>query len=309
MKKTVKIGFLLLILGIILAIFGIANNGIQTVYWRNGFHIQHRYVQTYQPSQLKSITLKTGSDVVIRSGAKNSVKVVSNMQKPTVEDDAGHLTVKSAAGNYATFNFQLTKSIQDTTVITVAKGTKLDKITAEQGQVGDVSINNLTIKQLALKMRGDLNLTAVAIEQPLTDISASDATLTKVTAPSLALNSDGEVHVDRSHFDQATSSVTSNDEVTLRQTSLKGGQLTTSDSDVSLLNNQLAEQLVVKTTDGDIHVTADKAAGINASTTDGTLHVFDWHQDDAKSYQVQPQAKQQYQLSTTDGDITVQAVS
>ena len=309
MKKTVKIGFLLLILGIILAILGIANNGIQTVYWKNGFHVQHRYVETSHPSKIESITLQTGSDVVIQSGDRNSVKVVSGLQKPTVEVNDGHLTVKSSSGSYQTFNFQLTRAIHDTTVITVAKGTKLSEIKADSQQEGDVRISNLAVKSLALQIHGDLNLNQLTVYDPLTDLTAESTFLTKVTAPSLGLKSDGDVHIDQSKFDQAASSIESNDDVTMRQTQLKSGQINTVDSDVSLANNQLAQQLTVKTTDGDIHVTADRNVGVNASTTDGDLTVFDWHSDETNNYQTQPKASQQYQLTTTDGDINVQATS
>lgn len=309
MKKTVKIGFLLLILGIILAIFGIANNGIQTVYWKNGFHVQHRYEQTYNPSQLKSITLKTGSDVVIRSGEKNNVKVVSGLQQPTVENDHGHLTVKSPSGNYQSFNFQLTKTIQDTTVITVAKGTKLTAITAGKTQVGDIHISNLDVDHVALKFQGALSMNQVTVSRPLTNVTAYDCDLTQVTAPNLGLKSDGDVRIAQSKFADAASSVDSNDDVTIRETSLKSGEITTTDSDISLLNNQLAQQLTVKTTDGDIHVRADKDAGVNASTNDGALHIFDWYSNETKNYQTHADASQQYHLSTTDGDITVAAAS
>lgn len=309
MKKTVKIGFLLLILGLILTILGIANNGIKTIYWHDGFHIAKRYTASAQPTKIKSITLKTGGNVIVRSGDHNSIRVTSSIDQPQITNNNGRITVTSSVKSYQSFNFQFTTPIDSATVITVAKGTKLDQLTAERAQNGDVSLNGLNVNKLTAQPRGDLTLREVNVTQPLTDITAYNTHLTKVTAPSLTLKSTGDITIDQSRFEKSASSITGNDDVTIRQTKLKSGQINGSDSDISLLNNQLAQQLAVKTTDGDIHVTTDPSSGINAHTDDGDLTVFSWHHDnqDQKSYQYQPKANQQYQLTTTDGDITVTA--
>jgi len=307
MKKTVKIGFLLLILGLILAILGIANNGIKTIYWHDGFHIAKRYTASAQPTKIKSITLKTGSNVIVRSGDHNSIRVTSSIDQPQITDNDGRITVTSSVKSYQSFNFQFTTPVNEATVITVAKGTKLDQLTAGRAQNGDVSLNSLNIGKLTAQPQGDLTLREVNVTQPLTDITAYNTRFNKVTAPSLTLKSTGDITIDHSQFEKSASSITGNDDVTIRQTKLRSGQINGSDSDISLLDNQLAQQLAVKTTDGDIHVTTAPSSGINAHTDDGDLTVFSWHHDNQKSYQYQPKANQQYQLTTTDGDITVTA--
>lgn len=307
MKKTVKIGFLLLILGLILAILGIANNGIKTIYWHDGFHIAKRYTASAQPTKIKSITLKTGSNVIVRSGDHNSIRVTSSIDQPQITDNDGQITVASSVKNYQSFNFQFTTPINETTVITVAKGTKLEQLTAGRAQNGDVSLNGLNVAKLNANPQGDLTLREVNVTQPLTDITAYNTHLTKVTAPSLTLKSTGDVTINQSQFEKSASSITSSDDVTIRQTKLKSGQINGSDSDINLSDNQLAQQLVAKTTGGDIRVTTAQSSGVNVHTDDGGLTIFSWHHDDQKSYQYQPKASEQYQLTTTDGDITVTA--
>ncbi|BDZ32065.1 DUF4097 family beta strand repeat-containing protein [Lactiplantibacillus sp. WILCCON 0030] len=305
MKKTVKIGFLLLILGIILVIFGVANNGIKTVYWHNGFHVAKHYVKTSHPSEIKQITLKTGSDVIVRSGSTNSVRVTSTNERPTIKNDHGHVTISSKSKNYSSFNFQLTTPVVNQTIITVAKNTKLDQLTAGQAQIGDVRLSGLTIDKLTAQPQGALTLRDVTVTQPLKDLTAYDAHFTRVTAPSLTVKSDGDLTIDQSQFEQAASSLTSNDDMTMRQTKLKSGQINSSASDVSLVDNQLLGQLTVKSTDSDIHVKTDQNNGINAHTDTGDLSIFGWHSDTQKSYQHQIKASQQYRLISTNGDITV----
>lgn len=72
MRKTIRVGIILLVVGLLLIMFGIANNGIQSVYWDQGFHIVRHKTRRYHVSQLKDITIATANNITINHGYRHA---------------------------------------------------------------------------------------------------------------------------------------------------------------------------------------------------------------------------------------------
>ena len=305
MRKTIKIGVILLVLGLIMAMFGIANNGIQAVYWDSGFHIARRQTKTYQLKQVKQITLSTANNVTIRQGNTASIKVTASRKLPTVTTKDGHVTIKSATHNSETigFMFDNTGSFADDTVITVPKGTTVDRIDDSTQQSGDVQLQDITAKTVQL-LADDNNVSLSNVEiQQSASFTADSLHLNQVTAPSLQTNG-GTVTIANSQFTKGTSKLSLDDDnAQLTNNTFKALQIHTSDGNLTLNNNQITDSLTASTADGNIHVAAPKTTGITAITGDGNLNIFG--KTNQHRYQYNQHATPQYHLTTDDGNITV----
>ncbi|ETY73134.1 DUF4097 family beta strand repeat-containing protein [Lactiplantibacillus fabifermentans] len=306
MKKTIKVGIILLILGLILAIFGIANNGIQSIYWQSGFHVAKVRTKTYQPAKIKSITLNTDADVTIKQGDTTKVTVSSARQLPSMTYDNGNVTIKSTQFTHETVGFIITPEVSTHRVtITIPKNTIVNTIKATK-QTGNVAISNVAVKDLQLTTQSDLDLAQVTVKNSA-NLQANDVTVNKLTAPSLQADIDGAVRISDSTFTHATSNITSTADVTIKDTQLKSAAITATAGTITLRHNQLTSNLAAKVTDGDINVQTNRANGVTAKTSTGDLAIFGWHSDSHRSYQYKTNAKAQYQLTSTSGEINVTA--
>jgi len=325
MKKTVKIGAVLLILGLLLTIFGIANNGIQSVYWDQGFHVLKKHRQTYHPDKINQLTLSTNADVIVKRGATTSIRVLSSRSKPTVTDHDGHITIKSP--ELTTTQGFILSAVTDQVVITVPAKTTLTKIKATTDQAS-VRLKDLKINQLSLISQGQASLSHVSVTKPL-KLTADNVQLDQVTAPQLRLKGNSaNINISHSQFTDGTSTVTTSDghinlehsqfkqvalstvdgNLNVRHNQFDQAKISTADGHIELSNNQLAKRLTAKTNDGNIHVQTSRDTGIRAKTKDGNLSIFDQHQNGDQQQKVyRPTAKVQYQLSTDDGNINVSA--
>ena len=84
MRKTIRVGIILLVVGLLLIMFGIANNGIQSVYWDQGFHIVRHKTRRYHVSQLKDITIATANNITIKQGTAANITVTATRALPMV---------------------------------------------------------------------------------------------------------------------------------------------------------------------------------------------------------------------------------
>ncbi len=308
MRKTIRIGVVLLVLGLILTMFGIANNGIQSIYWEQGFHIVRHRSRSYHVSQLKEITLDTSSNIIIKQGTSTKITVTAARTFPKIKTSHGHLTLTSTADDSHSVGFMFGNAGQytDTTTITVPKGTTVEKVTAESDQTGNLSLQNVTVDQLnVFNDDADVNLSNVKINQSMA-LSGGNIRLSRVSAPSLQIAGDPDVSVTNSHFTTAASKITTDEgDIHLTNNRFKALRMTTSDGDILFNNNRITDNLSASTSDGDIRGTAPRTTGIHANTSDGDLNIFGHHANDNGVYQVNPSAASQYRLSTNDGDITV----
>ncbi len=288
-----------------MAMFGIANNGIQAVYWDSGFHVAHYQTKTYPLKQVKQITLATANNVTIRQGNTASIKVTANRKLPTITTKDGHVTIKSPTYDSETigFMFNNTGSFADTTLITVPKGTTIERIDDRNQQSGNIHLQNITIKNVQLLADDNsVSLSNVDIQQSAS-FTADSLHLSQVTAPSLQTNG-GTVTIANSQFTKGTSKLSLDDEnAQLTNNTFKALQVHTSDGNLTLSNNQITDSLTASTADGNIHVTAPKTTGITAITGDGNLNIFGT--TNQHRYQYNQHATPQYHLTTDDGNITV----
>ncbi|MFC6181277.1 DUF4097 family beta strand repeat-containing protein [Lactiplantibacillus daowaiensis] len=309
MKKTIKVGIVLLVLGVILAILGIANNGIQSVYWDQGFKIAKQRVQVYRPKQIKSITLNSDLAIIVRTGDTTKIRVASSHDKPTVTTKAGHVTITSKhASDLQTVGFHFSPVLTDATVITVPRGTVLNQLTTTSQQ-GDVRLSGIKVRQINLANHGNVTLNNVNTDKALTLNTNDTVRLTNVTAPSLQLTTtSADLHVTTSQFNAGQSNLTTtNGNITIRQTAFTRAQLRTTNGNVTFNDNQVTKRLHANTTNGNIHVQAPTDTGINAITSSGNLTIFNWHQTNQHQHAYRPRATTQYQLTTTSGNINVSA--
>ena len=313
MRKTVKVGIVLLIVGVIMLIFGIANNGIQSVYWDNGFRVVHTQDKTYYPDKITDITLTNTSNVTVRRGTTASIHVTTTSQLPTVTTKAGHvkITAKAATAGHVGYMFNGDKPAT-TTVITVPAGTTINWLKAgtdgHQELAGTLTLTNLTVNHLQLLTDNmTARLTNVNIKKDNL-LATNKLALTNVTAPALQAEAN-TVTITQSRFNQGTSKVTGDDgDYRISQSRFKKLKLRNHDGDIHLDRNRVTT-LTATTDDGDIHLTANKNVGVYAKTDDGDLNIFNHHRDDGASYRYQPNASQQYHLTTVDGDITAIAAA
>ena len=310
MRKTIRVGIILLVVGLLLIMFGIANNGIQSVYWDQGFHIVRHKTRRYHVSQLKDITIATANNITIKQGTAANITVTATRALPTVTINNGHVTVTSTTHNAKTvgFMFDNVGQFADTTIITVPKGTTIHQITAKASQSGNVSLQNVTVDQFkSLSTDSDINLTDFKVNQSLT-LTGDNLRLTRVSAPSLQINSDPDISITDSHFTKTASKIiTADSDIHLTNNQFKALKLTSSEGDIMLNNNRITESLSATASDGDIRITAPRTTGVKASTSDGDLHIFNHLQSDGGDYQVNQSAAVQYRLTTSNGDITVSA--
>lgn len=308
MRKTIRVGVILLVLGLILTMFGIANNGIQSVYWDQGFHVVHHKTKHYHVSKIKDITIATANNVIIKQGTTANVTVTAARALPTITTDNGHVTVTSTSHNTKTMGFMFDNVGQfaDTTTITVPKGTTINRITAKASQSGNITLQSITTNHLQnLSTNSNVNLTDVKINRSMT-LTGDNLHLTRTSAPSLQINGDPDVNIIDSRFTANASKIATDEgDIHLTNNRFKAIGITTSDGDITLNNNHITENLAAATSDGDIRGTASRTIGVRASTSDGDLHIFDHTQSDGSDYQVNQSALIQYRLTTADGDITV----
>lgn len=307
MRKSIKIGIILLILGLGLTMFGIANNGLKAVYWENGFKISRQTHKTTHLKSIKSLTLATSANVTVKEGTQASVEVTSHRNAPVVKADDGHVTVRGQSNYAHEAGFFVNDYGTDQVVVTVPKQ-QLKKIVATSDQVGDLSFEDLSVKQLDLSTSAladiDVSFNNVIASEAL-NLQTGDLTLKNVQAPSITAKT-GDLIISASEFKAASSKFTVNDgDVSVQQSTFKNLQLQTTDGDIDLGENHLKGQLIATTHDGDISLTAPKHVGVTADNQDGDLSIFGWHSDDQHHYQANKKAKQQYHLTTTDGDISV----
>ena len=102
MRRTIRVGIILLVVGLLLIMFGIANNGIQSVYWDQGFHIVHHKTRRYHVSQLKDVTIATANNITIKQGTAANITVTATRALPTVTTNNGHVTVTSVSYTHLT---------------------------------------------------------------------------------------------------------------------------------------------------------------------------------------------------------------
>lgn len=167
MKKTVIVGLLLMLLGVICFSVGWGHGGNRTVYWDHGLNVAGVGVNKERTSHyagIKNIQISTSNPVTIRSG--NVSKVVITKPAKTTVTQVGHsLEVRGSNHWRKSFFLGGFHSVRENfgeTVITVPKDDQLDALTADLEEYdsdhlnGHVKITGVSVGRL--KYSGESNL-------------------------------------------------------------------------------------------------------------------------------------------------------
>lgn len=319
MKRSTKVSIVLVILGLLLMGIGWWNHGNKSVLWSNnprGFRVIRKAQQSYQPGAYQRIVVDAKAPVTIKAGNSNRVTVsyLDNVKgHPTATVSKGTLTIEGgkSTAHLSQTNFSMGDGVGYTNggvLVTVPRDKKLADVTVKKGSHA-ISLRNLQAKNMTIAASNDVSLMDVRVDkQVVVKSSNGDVWASGVKAQQLSVDAEnGDVGVSNSRLTANNNRMVSeNGDVRLSETKLGGGRISSSNGDVHLQNNRLTKTLTAYTDDGDISAHIAKSAGAKVIGKDADM-------DDIKvmgkarhsGYWLHQNAKAQYKLTTTDGDITV----
>jgi len=318
MKRSVKIGLTLMILGAVLFGVGWMNHGDKSVVWSResrAFKTVQRVKRSYQPKDYRRIVIDSQAPVTIKAGDTSRVTVSyidGNRQLPQAQVSHGALTIK---GGHSTNKLDVTVfglSEHTTTnggvLVTVPRTKQLDSVVVKKGS-GSVALRGLRAKQMTVANADDVSLVELEIQKDLT-IQSSDGDIwaSQIKANKLSVNTDdGDISVSDSHLAATDNQfITGDGGIRLSENHLGGGKIRSNDGDLTIQGNTLAKQLKATTADGDIRAYIGKSAGAKVTTEDADMSDITVQGKNRKNgYWLRRDAATQYQLSTSDGDIRV----
>ncbi|UQS85976.1 DUF4097 domain-containing protein (plasmid) [Nicoliella spurrieriana] len=331
MKKVTMFGLIILGLGFIISLVGLARFNFNLGAVANGListtnaHYGKSYTKNFKP--FHRVRVNADADVTVKYG--KHYQVVANDAKRThtsYELKNGILTITNDHKSNYSFHFTLfgwsNEEHSTKLTITIPNGKALDNYQQDN--------SNSNLKMDGIKLNSQLNLRGI-----------NDINLNQVRANSVFISSnDGDVSVVGSKFKQDGSKIDCQEgdsylaestfkaldvnsidgDITLRKNAVMSGQskITNTDGDISMGNNdwhqlmvtnsdgdisfghQLINQsLSMKTNDGDISgaVSIRDNALISIKTSDGGESIS----SDLKSLN----GHKPYQFQTTDGDISI----
>ncbi|ANZ60557.1 hypothetical protein AYR62_13190 [Secundilactobacillus paracollinoides] len=316
MKKTAIIGGIIALIGVILFAVGLGQGGLKSIYWDNGFRVNHSETKTVKFKKINQIdvTASTSGPIIIKQGNTPEVKVHSTKASPVKASVAGNKLTISANRKSGFlvhgFSFEYTSDSSGygnaSVTVTVPKGMKLDTLSTD----GDSSIivKNVSVKTIQNDGDNDIDLSHMRLADTLniqgSTSGDSDVTLNDVAAKGLKLDATDDVTIANSRFNAQDSQIQTDDgDITLHNNEWRSLTASSSDGDISFNQQKLGQTLKASTTDGDINgvVAPDKGVGIQTHVSDGDSTIFG---HSGRSYG-SAKATQTYVLSSTDGDITV----
>jgi len=318
MKRSLKIGLTLMVLGAALFGIGWMNHGDKAVVWNRstrGFKTIQKVKRSYHPGDYQRIVVDSRAPVTIKDGDTNRVTVsyidgASGLPKASVTKGTLHIKggVSSQRLNVSIFSVSDRTATSGGVLITVPRDKKLDSIVVKKGS-GSLSLRQLRAKQVAIENTDDVNLYALRVDRNVTVYSTDgDIYADQVRAKQLRVNADdGDMGISNSQLTANDNQFTSTDgDVRLSTSQLGGGRIDSNDGDISLQSNRIAQKLKARTNDGDIHADIAKSAGAKVFSQDADMSditVLGKHRH--SGYWLRREAKSQYQLSAGDGDVQV----
>lgn len=309
MKKTFIIGVILLIVGGVLLSIGLGKGGLKSVYWDDGLHVDAKVSQSKNIKQVKKIKV-TGGDfgpILIHRGNQAKVTVRSSKSariSTTVSGD--ELTISGHSASGLLLGELDYSGSQPVVEVTVPKRTQLQNVSVDG--LTDTRLEDLALKDVTMG-DGDLRLTRVTVSDHLRskansygDLTLQDTTIDKGFEADTA----GDITVTDSQFKQKSNTVHSSDgDIYLRGNRWQSADITADDGDINLANETVATQMTARANDGgDINagITPTKRTVIRANASDGDVMIYG---KDQQQYGQTGQNNTVYQLSSTDGDVTV----
>lgn len=307
MKRTLKIGLVILVTGLVLMAIGAMTHSFKSVTFNDQHQPELVHVKTFDRKvksfkvldvNLKSnqLRIKEGDSyrVQVRSNAKAMPRVTVKNQRLVIEQTKHDNSTSgwhfgSDGNDMIGYSFSGGRSqLPDrTVVVTVPRGTKLDQIKL-------------------VNRDGDLRLTDIQTNK-------------------LTIRTDSNVSLEHATVGEGMRLSTGDGNIYLQQMNLTNPQLTTDDGDVALKDVWL-NQATVQLTDGDFRMRNGGITGIvNVNNQDGDntvvgadrgkgyiLHgadnnrLFDQHREDGGLLQQNETNNDRLQLTTNDGDNSVQ---
>lgn len=265
MKKTVVIGLVVTLLGVVLFSIGLGHGGAKTVYWDHGFTTEsYAHVDSHQTSSqydgIKNFDLSTDSPVQIKKGDVSKVEVTyPSATKITKSGDTLHFVLKLPQRRHSVIvfgsDFQRPSKSVGKTVITVPQDIEIGTITSNVSD--SISVHNLTIKTITSSGVGDITLDHV------------------VTKGNLNLDNTGDTTLSHSRFPNAKLDVGAGD-VTLTSNTFKTMNVKTGAGDIDFNQQNVAESFTAKSYVGDIDgkIARNKKTQVSVSADVGDVSVF-----------------------------------
>lgn len=327
MKRSVKIGLSLIVIGAVLALIGfIFGGGSSAISWNNGLKVTDRKTQkekmvqqTYTYNEVKNIDVSTSLPVRIITGdvEKTTVKVMTYQKLPELSYQQNHLKItdKQAAGisqGNINIEFNITGlswnhgnyGYQEGIVITVPQSQRLSDIQIDGHNSSDVSLSDVKADKIAIQHVADTSLKNITVKDDVMLDDVEDTNLNDVTTATATIKSDsGDLTIQNTRVSDGVNIQLEDGDLSMHHNHINTGKINTSYGDVALMNNQLSGQLTVIAQDGDISAMIGKSS-VTAKTLDGDIATFNSYNDDQKSYTHQGTTGT-YVISTDSGDVTI----
>ncbi|MGO0155515.1 DUF4097 family beta strand repeat-containing protein [Leuconostoc mesenteroides] len=327
MKRSVKIGLSLIVIGAVLALIGfIFGGGSSAISWNNGLKVTDRKTQkekmvqqTYTYNEVKNIDVSTSLPVRIITGdvEKTTVKVMTYQKLPELSYQQNHLKIadQQAAGisqGNINIEFNITGlswnhgnyGYQEGIVITVPQSQSLSDIQIDGHNSSDVSLSDVKADKIAIQHVADTSLKNITVKDDVMLDDIEDTNLNDVTTATATIKSDsGDLTIQNTRVSDGVNIQLEDGDLSMHHNHINTGKINTSYGDVALMNNQLSGQLTVIAQDGDISAMIGKSS-VTAKTLDGDIATFNSYNDDQKSYTHQGTTGK-YVISTDSGDVTI----
>ncbi|MGO3360452.1 MAG: DUF4097 family beta strand repeat-containing protein [Leuconostoc mesenteroides] len=323
MKRSVKIGLSLIVIGAVLALIGFGfGGGSSSISWNNGPKVIDRKTQkermvqhSYTYSEVKNIDVSTSLPVRIITGdvKKTTVKVMTYQKLPELSYQQSHLKITDKqAGSVSPGHIKIelfswkyeNQGDQDGIVITVPQSQSLSDIQIDGQNSSDVSLSDVKADKIAIQHVADTRLKNIIVQHDLTLDDIEDTDLNDVTTSTATIKSDnGDLTIQNTRISDGMNIQLENGDLSMHHNHINTGKINTSYGDATLMNNQLSGQLTITAQDGDISAMIGKSS-VTAKTLDGDISAFNSHDDDQTSY-THKGTTGAYVISTDSGDVTI----
>lgn len=323
MKRSVKIGLSLIVIGAVLALIGFGfGGGSSSISWNNGPKVIDRKTQkekmvqqSYTYNEVKNIDVSTSLPVRIITGdvKKTTVKVMTYQKLPELSYQQNHLKITDKqAGSVSPGHIKIelfswkyeNQGDQDGIVITVPQSQSWSDIQIDGQNSSDVSLSDVKADKIAIQHVADTRLKNIIVQHDLTLDDIEDTDLNDVTTSTATIKSDnGDLTIQNTRISDGMNIQLENGDLSMHHNHINTGKINTSYGDVTLMNNQLSGQLTITAQDGDISAMIGKSS-VTAKTLDGDISAFNSHDDDQTSY-THKGTTGAYVISTDSGDVTI----
>lgn len=317
MKKLLKAGLVITVVGIVFLVIAIIGGGVQPVAYTGWTPqvIKKELVTKKQTvkefSNIHVTTDNVGIRIVKGNGYHLSYKGRKSLM-PKVKVSGETLTVvdKSGHPNVVFDGFEITSNrhtkFSNVLTITVPKDLTDVSIKTFGNSDVDVVISDLKLNSLrANVVDGDMHLTNTQVENDSKiEIIDGDFYFDRV-----ALNNGGHVRVadgDVQLVDTSLKNITfenSDGDLNINRVKVDGGNYTSQDGDISGTDFEVVNGYQLSSNDGDISLSGVKADGYESSTTDGDNVLFE--QRNGHTLSQGATTGNVLRVKSVDGDISI----